>query len=101
MITDLLLPGLIFVATDLQLHILLRGGMQLHDVIISLRGDFCVHKTSLASPLAVLVLSQKNDQRCICLLVTLIFDLGTVPKAFLKKWWVESDFKAPNLPLSL
>ena len=22
-------------------------------------------------------------------------------KAFLKKWWVESDFKAPNLPLSL
>ena len=20
---------------------------------------------------------------------------------FLKKWWVESDFKAPNLPLSL
>jgi hypothetical protein len=20
--------------------------------------------------------------------------------AFLKKWWVESDFKAPNLPLS-
>jgi hypothetical protein len=21
--------------------------------------------------------------------------------AFLKKWWVESDFKAPNLPLSL
>ena len=20
-------------------------------------------------------------------------------KAFLKKWWVESDFKAPNLPL--
>jgi hypothetical protein len=22
-------------------------------------------------------------------------------QAFLKKWWVESDFKAPNLPLSL
>jgi hypothetical protein len=22
-------------------------------------------------------------------------------EAFLKKWWVESDFKAPNLPLSL
>ena len=22
-------------------------------------------------------------------------------KAFLKKWWAESDFKAPNLPLSL
>ena len=22
-------------------------------------------------------------------------------KAFLRKWWVESDFKAPNLPLSL
>jgi len=22
-------------------------------------------------------------------------------KAFLKKWWVEFDFKAPNLPLSL
>jgi hypothetical protein len=21
--------------------------------------------------------------------------------AFIKKWWVESDFKAPNLPLSL
>jgi hypothetical protein len=21
-------------------------------------------------------------------------------QAFLKKWWVESDFKAPNLPLS-
>jgi hypothetical protein len=25
-------------------------------------------------------------------------DLGP---AFLKKWWIESDFKAPNLPLSL
>ena len=22
-------------------------------------------------------------------------------QAFLKKWWVESDFKAPNLPLSM
>ena len=22
-------------------------------------------------------------------------------QAFLKKWWVESEFKAPNLPLSL
>jgi hypothetical protein len=22
-------------------------------------------------------------------------------QAILKKWWVESDFKAPNLPLSL
>jgi hypothetical protein len=22
-------------------------------------------------------------------------------QAFLKQWWVESDFKAPNLPLSL
>jgi hypothetical protein len=22
-------------------------------------------------------------------------------QAFLKKWWVESDFKAPNLPLPL
>jgi hypothetical protein len=22
-------------------------------------------------------------------------------QSFLKKWWVESDFKAPNLPLSL
>jgi hypothetical protein len=22
-------------------------------------------------------------------------------QAFLKKWWVESDFKAPNLPLLL
>ena len=22
-------------------------------------------------------------------------------QVFLKKWWVESDFKAPNLPLSL
>ena len=22
-------------------------------------------------------------------------------QAFLKKWWVESDFKAPKLPLSL
>ena len=22
-------------------------------------------------------------------------------QAFLKKWWVESDYKAPNLPLSL
>jgi hypothetical protein len=22
-------------------------------------------------------------------------------QAFLKKWWVESDFKAPHLPLSL
>jgi hypothetical protein len=27
-----------------------------------------------------------------------IFD---ILQAFLKKWWVESDFKAPNLPLSL
>jgi hypothetical protein len=27
-------------------------------------------------------------------------DLDLV-EAFLKKWWVESDFKAPNLPLSL
>jgi hypothetical protein len=24
-----------------------------------------------------------------------------VKNIFLKKWWVESDFKAPNLPLSL
>jgi hypothetical protein len=22
-------------------------------------------------------------------------------QAFLKKWWIESDFKAPNLPLSI
>jgi hypothetical protein len=22
-------------------------------------------------------------------------------QAFLKKWWVESDFKAPNLPLKI
>jgi hypothetical protein len=22
-------------------------------------------------------------------------------QAFLKKWWVESDFKAPNLPFSV
>jgi hypothetical protein len=22
-------------------------------------------------------------------------------QAFLKKWWVESDFKAPNLPLTM
>jgi hypothetical protein len=22
-------------------------------------------------------------------------------QAFLKKWWVESDFKAPNIPLSV
>jgi hypothetical protein len=22
-------------------------------------------------------------------------------ESFLKKWWVESDFKTPNLPLSL
>ena len=27
-------------------------------------------------------------------------DLDLV-QTFLKKWWVESDFKAPNLPLSL
>ena len=27
-------------------------------------------------------------------------DLDLV-QAFLKKWWVESDFKGPNLPLSL
>ena len=27
-------------------------------------------------------------------------DLDLV-QAFLKKWWVESDFKVPNLPLSL
>jgi hypothetical protein len=27
-------------------------------------------------------------------------DIGHI-QAFLKKWWVESDFKAPNLPLSL
>ena len=27
-------------------------------------------------------------------------DPDLVP-AFLKKWWVESDFKAPNIPLSL
>jgi len=26
---------------------------------------------------------------------------GKLVQAFLKKWWVESDFKAPNLPLSL
>jgi hypothetical protein len=25
----------------------------------------------------------------------------TWQQAFLKKWWVESDFKAPDLPLSL
>jgi hypothetical protein len=28
------------------------------------------------------------------------YDLDLV-QAFLKKWWVESDFKTPNLPLSL
>jgi hypothetical protein len=22
-------------------------------------------------------------------------------QAFLKKWWIESDFKVPNLPLSV
>jgi hypothetical protein len=25
----------------------------------------------------------------------------TLVQAFLKKWWVETDFKATNLPLSL
>ena len=32
------------------------------------------------------------------------YALGNDPdlvQVFLKKWWVESDFKAPNLPLSL
>ena len=39
---------------------------------------------------------------------TMSLDFGTenrndpdLVQAFLKKWWVESDFKAPNLPLSL
>jgi hypothetical protein len=27
-------------------------------------------------------------------------DIGSI-QAFLKKWWVESDFKVPNLPLPL
>jgi hypothetical protein len=33
---------------------------------------------------------------------TKITELRTISqKESLKKWWVESDFKAPNLPLSL
>jgi hypothetical protein len=31
-------------------------------------------------------------------ILPILFDLV---QAFLKKWWVESDFKAQNLPLSL
>jgi hypothetical protein len=27
------------------------------------------------------------------------YDVIDLVQAFLKKWWVESDFKAPNLPL--
>jgi hypothetical protein len=30
-----------------------------------------------------------------------IFNDPDLVQAFLKKWWVESNFKAPNLPLSL
>jgi hypothetical protein len=30
-----------------------------------------------------------------------LFSCGDLVQVFLKKWWVESDFKAPNLPLSL
>jgi hypothetical protein len=30
----------------------------------------------------------------------LYFNDPDLVQAFLKKWWVESDFKAPNLPLS-
>jgi hypothetical protein len=30
-----------------------------------------------------------------------IWNAPDLVQAFLKKWWVESDLKAPNLPLSL
>jgi hypothetical protein len=33
--------------------------------------------------------------------ITLISYIKYMVQAFLKKWWVESDFKEPNLPLSL
>jgi hypothetical protein len=36
-----------------------------------------------------------------CISFFFIFCDIDLVQAFLKKWWVESDFKAPNLPLSL
>jgi hypothetical protein len=33
--------------------------------------------------------------------VKTVITLPDLVQAFLKKWWVESDFKAPNFPLSL
>ena len=32
---------------------------------------------------------------------SVILLLPLLVQAFLKKWWIESDFKVPNLPLSL
>jgi hypothetical protein len=47
---------------------LLPCGKNLHDCIISLRGEVCVHKTSLTPPLfiEVFVSSQTSERSCIC-----------------------------------
>ena len=72
-----------------KICILLTCGKQLHDNIISLRGEMLAHKTSISPPrfIEVPVPSQKIDQSCICvygvsilpLSTILIFDFGIVP----------------------
>jgi hypothetical protein len=48
--------------------------------------SMCDAKVSLTFTSLILVLREnRNDPDLV--------------QAFLKKWWVESDFKAPNLPL--
>ena len=51
-----------------------------NDHIISLKGEIWAHKTSLTQPLSteVPVLSQENEQSCICVLMVSISSLSTI-----------------------
>jgi hypothetical protein len=75
-----------FHVVDLSLHgvvLSLHGVvLSLHDVVLSLHG--VVSDKISQQPENC---ENRNDPDLV--------------QAFLKKWWVESDFKAPNLPLSL
>jgi hypothetical protein len=63
-----------------RVGILLASGKHLHDRIMPLRKEVCVHKTSLIPPLciAVPVPSQESQQSYICVLRVSILHVSTI-----------------------
>jgi len=71
---------LLFAQLYARVGILLTSGKHLHDRIISQRGEFWSHKTSLTLPLfiEVPVPSQESERSCICVLGVSILPLSTI-----------------------